>query len=176
MSRTVGRGAKTLPPGLRRAQRALDGRPSQVPAAPVKASFSHIALTVSCQERSKVFYAKALEPLGFAVAGELEGQYVRLSNGESCVIVLSEVRPEYSGDAYHRRRIGLHHFALRVETEAAVDAMAEHLERLAIPLAGEGRVELGYRGGYYCALFEDPDRILVEIVFHRPEYFDLENG
>jgi hypothetical protein len=40
-----------------------------------------------------------------------------------------------------------------------------------IPLLGEGKVETGYRHGYYCLLFEDPDRVMIEIVWHDAYYF-----
>jgi hypothetical protein len=47
----------------------------------------------------------------------------------------------------------------------------QHLDQLAIGLLGDGLVELGYRRGYYTLAFEDPDRIMIEIVWHDPHYF-----
>lgn len=139
----------------------------------MQARFSHIALMVSCQRTSRDFYLAALGPLGFAVADELPRSYARISNGTDTVIVLSEAVQPFASHGYHRKRIGIHHVALAVESRATIDAMAAHLEALRIPLAGLGRVELGYRGDYYCLLFEDPDRILIELAYHGPAYFEL---
>jgi len=128
------------------------------------ARLSHIALNVSAQQRSRDFYLAVLGPLGFALADEVPGAYARISNGRDTVIVLSQVEPNFAERAYHRRGVGLHHFALAAESREAVDAIALHLAELDIPLAGAGLIEIGYRGDYYCLLFEDPDRILIEIV------------
>ena len=49
--------------------------------------------------------------------------------------------------------------------------MEAHLVGLGIPLFGEGKVELGYRRGYYTLAFEDPDRVMIEIVHHDLHYF-----
>ena len=67
--------------------------------------------------------------------------------------------------------IGLSHFAISVESRETVDAMEHHLRELGVPVLGEGKVEMGYRRGYYCFLFEDPDRMMIEIVHHDPFYF-----
>ena len=50
--------------------------------------------------------------------------------------------------------------------------MARHLGQLDVPLLGSGVYDMAYRGGYYGLLFEDPDRIMIEIVHHRSTYFD----
>jgi hypothetical protein len=49
--------------------------------------------------------------------------------------------------------------------------MERHLAAIGVPLLGDGKTETGYRRGYYCLLFEDPDRIMVEVVHHDSHYF-----
>jgi catechol 2,3-dioxygenase-like lactoylglutathione lyase family enzyme len=134
--------------------------------------FSHIELNVSDLRKSVAFYLSTLSRLGFQKADEGEG-YVRISNGRDAVITLCPVGDTYRDHAYHRKGVGLGHFAISVESREVVDGMAEHLATLGIALLGDGKVELGYRRGYYTIAFEDTDRIMIEIVHHDPHYFSL---
>lgn len=135
--------------------------------------FSHVELNVSDLETSERFYLSALSPLGFSKADSAEGEYVRLTNGRDAVIVLCPVEDRFRHLVYHRKGVGLSHFALAVGSRSDVDKVERHLEQLGVPLLGDSRVELGYRRGYYCLVIEDPDRIMVEIVYHDPHYFSL---
>ena len=132
--------------------------------------FSHIELNVSDLDVSLRFYLSALAPLGFQVADQEEGKYARLTD-EHSVIVLCPVEPKHQHILYHRKAVGLGHFALVAESHDVVDEMAEHLTTLGVPLLGDGKVEVGYRRGYYTLAFEDPDRIMIEIVHHDAFYF-----
>ena len=134
--------------------------------------FSHIELNVSNLDTSVRFYLAALKPLGFEQADGSD-EYMRLSNGRDAVITLCPVGDGFQDRVYHRRAVGLSHFAIAVESRETVDLMARHLSALGIPLLGEGKVELGYRRGYYTLAFEDPDRLMIEIVHHDPYYFSL---
>jgi catechol 2,3-dioxygenase-like lactoylglutathione lyase family enzyme len=132
---------------------------------------SHLQLNVSDQNASRDFYLRVLSPLGFQIADEQPGEYARLTNGSSFVLVLCRTETRFSHGSYHRKATGLGHFAIQVSSPGLVDAMEQHLAKLGIPLLGEGKVETGYRRGYYCLAFEDPDRVMVEIVCHDPYYF-----
>jgi catechol 2,3-dioxygenase-like lactoylglutathione lyase family enzyme len=134
--------------------------------------FSHIELNVSNLDTSVRFYLSALKPLGFEQADGSD-EYMRLSNGRDAVITLCPVGEAFRDHVYHRRAVGLSHVAIAVESHETVDRMAEHLSALGIPLLGDGKVELGYRRGYYTLSFEDPDRVMIEIVHHDPYYFSL---
>lgn len=131
---------------------------------------SHLELNVSDLQKSLQFYLCVLGPLGFQRADGNE-DYVRISNGRDTVLTLCPVSRAFQGRPYHRRALGLSHFALAVDSAKMVDEIEVHLARLGIPLLGEGKVELGYRGGYYTLAFEDPDRVMIEIVYHPPTYF-----
>jgi catechol-2,3-dioxygenase len=134
---------------------------------------SHIELNVADLETSSRFYCSVLEPLGFQIAGEAEGEYLRLSNGKNAVIVLCPVAKAHRRNYYHRKNVGLSHLAIAVESKSLVDLMEAHLSTLNISLLGEGKIETGYRSGYYTLAFEDPDRIMIEIVCHGVDYFSL---
>ena len=133
---------------------------------------SHIELNVSNLDVSVRFYLSALRPLGFERADGSD-EYVRISNGRDTVITLCPVHDAYRDRTYHRRTVGLSHFAIAVDSAEVVNQMEAHLAELGIPRLGEGKVELGYRGGYYTLAFEDPDRIMIEIVHHDLHYFSL---
>jgi catechol-2,3-dioxygenase len=134
-------------------------------------TFSHIQLNVSDLTRATRFYMSVLGPFGFHEADAEAGMYARLTNDRDAVIVLSPVAAAYSGHPYHRKGIGLGHFALVAESRAEVDHLAMVLRDLGIPLLGAGKVESDYRRGYYTLAFEDPDRIMIEIVYHDVHYF-----
>ncbi|GAB3934017.1 VOC family protein [Kribbella albertanoniae] len=132
--------------------------------------FSHVELNVSDLSRSVTFYRTTLAPLGFLEADSSQ-VYARLTNGRDAVVVLCPVEPAHAASGYHRHAIGLSHFAIAVASKQLVDDMAAHLDHLSVDLLGDGPIELGYRRGYYTLAFEDPDRIMIEIVHHDPHYF-----
>lgn len=134
---------------------------------------SHVQLNVSDLEASARFYLAALSPLGFGKADEEAGEYVRLSNGHDAVLVLCPAGEPYRRYAYHRKGVGLGHVALAAESLASLDGMEAHLAALGVPLLGEGRIRSDYRRGYCSFCFEDPDRIMIEIVYCDPYYYSL---
>jgi catechol 2,3-dioxygenase-like lactoylglutathione lyase family enzyme len=134
---------------------------------------SHIELNVTDLAVSTRFYLLALEPLGFRVADQGEG-YVRITNGKDAVLVLCPVADEHRERTYHRKGVGLSHIAFAVDSREAVDAMETHLATHGIPLLGQGKLHADYRGGYTTLAFEDPDRIMVEIVHADPHYYSFD--
>ncbi len=137
----------------------------------ISAGFSHLALNVTDLSRSERFYLDVLEPLGVVAADGEPFRYVRLTNGADLVIVLAQVEGRFLDRGHHRKTAGLHHFALSVPDAADLGVMARHLERLGVPLLGRGLFESDYRGGYSSLMFEDPDRITVEIACHPAGYY-----
>ena len=138
----------------------------------VEAQLSHLALIVTDLTASRAFYLSTLAPLNFTEADGEAARFVRLSNGASFVIVLAQVEDRFRSRNYHRKCVGLNHFAVSVGDRADVDVMARHLGQSDVPLLGSGVYDMAYRGGYYGLLFEDPVRIMIEIVHHRSTYFD----
>ncbi len=136
--------------------------------------FSHIQLNVTDLSVSTDFYLKVLSPLGFTAADGHESEYMRITNGTNLVIVLCPVDDRFRNIKYHRKAVGLGHLAISVPSKRVVDEMELHLESCGIDLLGDGKTELGYRRGYYCLLFEDPDRIMIEIVCHDTFYYSAD--
>lgn len=133
--------------------------------------FSHIVLNVADLEKSCAFYLEALAPLKFVRADSEPREFIRLTNGRDAVIVLSAVEDRFKDWKYHRKGVGLGHLALAVDSKDVLDQMENHIRRTGISILGEGRIWMGYRRGYDSFFFEDPDRILIEIVCHDSFYF-----
>src|SRR5438067_1251090 len=105
---------------------------------------SHIDLNVSDIGRSARFYLDVLAPLRFRRT-DSDHSFIRLANGRDTVIILSAVDAAFHHFPYHRKAIGLGHFALSIESRECVDRMAAHLIALRVPILGNGLVDSDYR-------------------------------
>lgn len=135
------------------------------------ARFSHLAINVSSLAASEAFYIKALAPIGIVATDGVPNRYRRLTNGDNLVIVLAQVEVQYNVRPYHRKGVGLHHLALVVDDRGELDRMERHLAGMGIPLLGVGHFETSYRDGYSSLMFEDPDRMAIEVACHSRSYF-----
>lgn len=127
----------------------------------------HIYITVSDMLRSERFYDQVLlNALGFrknsfTLAGDPHIQYFNKLFG----FVLRPARTLAGHDAYAP---GLHHFCLRVESAADVQAVAEQLRSLGIA-ASEAKRYPEYAEDYSATFFTDPDGIRLEVTNYRQE-------
>ena len=133
---------------------------------------SHVVLVVSDMGASEAFYLALLGPLGFSKADAVPGEYARLTNGADAVLVLSPLEEAYAGFTHHRRGVGMNHLAFRAPSQAVLDEVVEVMRERGLQPLGEGRVDTGYRGRYDTVSFEDPDRIMIEVVWHGEGYFE----
>jgi catechol 2,3-dioxygenase-like lactoylglutathione lyase family enzyme len=114
----------------------------------------HISIRVSDYEKSKEFYGKLFEFLGFEISDEYSDT-IGWTNGRTRYwIAAAEGRRKYRiGD------VGLHHYAFQLRSRRDVDALQGFLEgegvRIVDP-AGE------YYDDYYAVFFLDPDGIKLE--------------
>jgi catechol 2,3-dioxygenase-like lactoylglutathione lyase family enzyme len=128
----------------------------------------HLALSVPDPERSAVYYAAALAPLGALSRPALYSS----DRGERPQVVAIEhtlslmLHPaDGSGNEINPYAPGaLHHFAIHVDSRELVD------EVIAAARAAGGRITDGprefadeYRFGYYGAFLRDPDEIKWEV-------------
>ncbi len=133
--------------------------------------FSHVQINCTDLEASRRFYLDVLAPLGFAEADSAPGEYTRLTNGRDAVLVLCPVEPRFLGQRQHRKMAGVHHLALAVGSLDELDAFEANLAPVGVRALGEGRMGIDYRRGFHGVMVEDPDRVLLEVVFHDPHYF-----
>ena len=127
----------------------------------------HIYVTVSDLEASEQFYDRVLiTNLGFrknkfSILGDSHIQYFNRHFG----FVLRPSRISAKHEPYSP---GLHHFCLRVESEADVHAVANQLRAFGID-ATEARRYPEYAVDYTATFFESPDGIRVEVTNYREE-------
>lgn len=127
---------------------------------------SHIEINVSDYAKSIRFYDSILKPIGWE----------RLVCTSDCTtycdgflkIILSPTSTEHKHAGFHRKRIGLNHLALYANSKDEVDRYYQNvMQKTGIPSlyqnGPEGDAE------YYSVLFEDPDRMKIEVVF-APRY------
>jgi catechol 2,3-dioxygenase-like lactoylglutathione lyase family enzyme len=130
----------------------------------------HIYVTVSDLEASEQFYDRVLiETLGFrknkfSISGDSHIQYFNRHFG----FVL---RPSRTSAKHEPYSPGLHHFCLRVDSEADVQAVASQLRALGVD-ATEARRYPQYADDYMATFFESPDGIRLEVTNYRAERRD----
>ena len=114
----------------------------------------HISIRVKDYEKSKVFYQRLFEFLGFEISDEYPGT-IGWTNGKTRYwIAAAEGRK-----SYHIGDVGLHHYAFELRNRKDVDALQAFLEKEGVKIvdpAGE------YYEDYYAVFFLDPDGIKLE--------------
>lgn len=130
--------------------------------------FSHLEINVSDYAKSIRFYDSVLRPLGWE----------RLVCSEECAtysdgfmkIILSPTHSKYLHFSFHRKRVGLNHIALQAGSKEEVDSF---FKNTMLPQNIPSLYQEGPAGDdhYYSVLFEDPDRMKLELVF-APKYCD----
>jgi catechol 2,3-dioxygenase-like lactoylglutathione lyase family enzyme len=123
----------------------------------------HIGFPVSDYARSKAFYSKALEPLGYALVMEIPSN----EKGAPAAGFGAGGKPDFwiGGEG------GLHkelHIAIASKDRAGVDAF--HDAALAAGGKDNGKPGLRpqYHANYYAAFVHDPDGHNIEAVCHAP--------
>jgi catechol 2,3-dioxygenase-like lactoylglutathione lyase family enzyme len=121
----------------------------------------HVGVEVSDYERSKAFYAQALEPLGL----ELLMEPVPTGGGFG---LPADQKPFFWISARGRAAVSGAHVAFEAPSTEAVDAFhAAALAAGAQDNGGPGKREI-YHPHYYGAFVLDPDGNNVEAVCHTP--------
>lgn len=132
---------------------------------------SHIEINVSNYAKSIRFYDLILRPLGWERL-VCTSDFTAYSDG-FLKLILSPVSLEYKPAGFHRKRIGLNHIALYAKTKEEVDKYYHDV------LQKNGLKSL-YQDGpegndrYYSVLFEDPDRMKIEVVC-APQYCEKDS-
>jgi catechol 2,3-dioxygenase-like lactoylglutathione lyase family enzyme len=118
----------------------------------------HVSLEVGDYERSKMFYAEALRPLGYELAMEFDGNVAGFaSQGKPDFWLIGGTGP------------GTTHIAFASPDRATVDAF--HAAALGAGGKDNGPPGLRpqYHEHYYAAYAHDPDGNNVEAVCHSPD-------
>jgi catechol 2,3-dioxygenase-like lactoylglutathione lyase family enzyme len=114
---------------------------------------AHTTLAVSNYEKSKTFYLKALEPLGYHNNMEY-GESAGFNDGKNTDFWISK-----------HKTVVTTHLAFAAQDRAQVEAFY----KAALAAGGKGNGEPGYRDywpGYYAAFVHDPDGNNIEAVWY----------
>ncbi len=114
---------------------------------------AHTTLAVSHYDKSKSFYAKALEPLGYKNNMEF-GESAGFNDGKNTDFWISK----------HRTVVPTH-----IAFEAGSRAQVEAFHKAALAAGGKDNGRPGYREywpGYYAAFIHDPDGNNIEAVWY----------
>ena len=114
----------------------------------------HISIRVSDYKKSKAFYGRLFEFLGFEISDEYPNT-IGWTNGKTRYwIAPAEGRKKHRiGD------VGLHHYAFELRNRKDVDALQSFLEEQRIRIVDPADE---YYEDYYAVFFLDPDGIKLE--------------
>jgi catechol 2,3-dioxygenase-like lactoylglutathione lyase family enzyme len=114
----------------------------------------HISIRVKDYEKSKAFYHRLFDFLGFEISDEYPST-IGWTNGKTRYwIAPAEGRKKYSiGD------VGLHHYAFELRNRKDVDALQAFLEEEGVKIVDPADE---YYEDYYAVFFLDPDGIKLE--------------
>jgi glyoxylase I family protein len=134
-----------------------------------RAPLHHLDLNVSDLDRSRRFYERILNHLGYrpvdySAPGEPIGfDWLAPDDGGRFSIGLYRARrPER---AHERYSPGVHHIALTASSRDDVDALYRLLLEMGAEILDAPREYPKYEPGYYAIFFLDPDGIKLEYVF-----------
>jgi catechol 2,3-dioxygenase-like lactoylglutathione lyase family enzyme len=117
----------------------------------------HLVIRVSDYQRSKDFYSRLFEFLGFQISDEYQDA-IGWTNGKTRFWI----GPTDAEGAKHKYRIGdigFHHYAFQLRSRKDVDELQAFLEELGAAIvdsAGE------HYDDYYAVFFLDPDGLKLE--------------
>jgi catechol 2,3-dioxygenase-like lactoylglutathione lyase family enzyme len=133
-----------------------------------RGNLQHLEINVSNIAKSKRFYDALLNWMGYKHFLE-HNLFAGWENGQT-KIFLTTCFKEYKKAGFHRRRVGLNHFAFWAESNEDVDRFYKQflLRRKIRILYGGPKMYPEYSPSYYAVYFEDPDRIKLEYV-HQEE-------
>ncbi len=114
----------------------------------------HISIRVSNYEKSKAFYGRLFEFLGFEISDEYPST-IGWTNGKTRYwIAPAEGRKKHRiGD------VGLHHYAFELRNRKDVDALQSFLKEQRVRIVDPADE---YYEDYYAVFFLDPDGIKLE--------------
>jgi catechol 2,3-dioxygenase-like lactoylglutathione lyase family enzyme len=114
----------------------------------------HISIRVSDYKKSKAFYSRLFEFLGFEISDEYPNT-IGWTNGKTRYwIAPAEGRKKYRiGD------VGLHHYAFELRNRKDVDALQAFLKDERVRIVDPADE---YYDDYYAVFFLDPDGIKLE--------------
>src|SRR5215469_12153257 len=123
---------------------------------------AHVILSVSSFERATQFYAQLMPAFGLRKVFQNE-QFVYWLGGRTA-LGIQRCETKYQAEKFVQYRVGLHHACFRARSRDDVDRAAATLKEIGAEII-RGPEEGKWAPGYYYVLFEDPDKIRLEVCF-----------
>jgi catechol 2,3-dioxygenase-like lactoylglutathione lyase family enzyme len=123
---------------------------------------AHVILTVSSFEKALLFYGELLPAFGMKKVFENE-KFAYWVGGRTA-LGIQRCEEVYRAEKFVQYRVGLHHLCLRAKGREDIDRTAEKLRAMGAEIV-RGPQAGDWAPGYYYVLFEDPDKIRLEICF-----------
>lgn len=117
----------------------------------------HLVLRVSDYQKSKAFYGRLLEFLGFKVLDEY-ADMIGWTNGKTRLWI-GKADAERRKRGYRIGDVGFHHYAFELRSRADVDALQAFLEKEGVEIVDPADE---YYDDYYAVFFLDPDGLKFE--------------
>jgi catechol 2,3-dioxygenase-like lactoylglutathione lyase family enzyme len=117
----------------------------------------HAAVNVSDFDAAKSFYSNALQPLGYAVALDIEG-FAGFADSHG-----------FSFGVFRRDPVGGAHVAFASDDHATVDAFYEAAMAAGGKDNGPPGIRAHYHENYYGAFVHDADGNNIEVVCQKPQ-------
>jgi len=126
----------------------------------------HLAISVTDGKTSKIFYDKLFQQLNWKKVDEGE-EYAGYSDGNFTLWIVpaeNKKSPEH-----YFKSVGFHHFSIRVEKRAEVDAIFKWCRNNSVTVVDEPKEYPDYNEGYYAVFFLDPDGMKFEVTYLSAE-------
>ncbi len=114
----------------------------------------HISIRVKDYEKSKTFYQRLFDFLGFEISDEYPST-IGWTNGKTRYWIA----PAEGRKGYRIGDVGLHHYAFELRNRKDVDALQAFLEKEGVKIVDPADE---YYEDYYAVFFLDPDGIKLE--------------
>jgi catechol 2,3-dioxygenase-like lactoylglutathione lyase family enzyme len=121
---------------------------------------AHVILTVSSFEQARKFYGQLLPFLGLKPI--FEGENFAYWVGGRTALGIQRCDDAHRDESFVQLRVGLHHLCFRARSREDIETAAEFLRGIGATIV-RGPQPGDWAPGYYYVLFEDPDRIRIEI-------------
>ncbi len=133
----------------------------------MKARVYHLQINVSDKNISFPFYKELLEYLDYKVISSGKS-WLGMSNSTTDFWIIP-APAKHQTPRFHRKRTGLNHIAFMVSSKNDVEKFAnEFVKPKKIPtLYNSPKLFPEYTPDYYAVFFEDPDRIKLEVCYHK---------
>ncbi len=117
----------------------------------------HLVIRVGDYEKSKTFYGRLFEFLGFEVLGDY-GDMIGWTNGKTRFWI-GEADAEGKKHKHRIGNIGFHHYAFELRSRKDVDKLQAYLNKNDVPIVDPAAE---YYEDYYAVFFLDPDGLKLE--------------